>query len=65
MAQIPVGTKFIGLSPNYQTKERRSTLINSESEPYTMQDFIDTIQNKTWLNDKIKPYELYLKLIYE
>lgn len=29
------------------------------------QDFVDTIQNKTWLNDTITPYELYLKLIYE
>jgi superfamily II DNA or RNA helicase/HKD family nuclease len=28
-------------------------------------DFIDTIQKKTWMNDKILPYELYLKLIYE
>lgn len=28
-------------------------------------DFIDTITNKTWLNDQILPYELYLKLIYE
>ncbi len=28
-------------------------------------DFVDTIQNKTWLNDTITPYELYLKLIYE
>ena len=28
-------------------------------------DFVDTIENKTWLNDSIKPYELYLKLIYE
>jgi superfamily II DNA or RNA helicase len=28
-------------------------------------DFIDTIQTKTWLNDQIMPYELYLKLIYE
>jgi len=28
-------------------------------------DFVDTIQNKTWLNDAITPYELYLKLIYE
>ena len=28
-------------------------------------DFIDTITNKTWLNDQITPYELYLKLIYE
>jgi len=29
------------------------------------EDFVDTIQNKTWLNDQILPYELYLKLIYE
>jgi superfamily II DNA or RNA helicase len=29
------------------------------------QEYIDTIQTKTWLNDKITPYELYLKLIYE
>ena len=28
-------------------------------------DFVDTVQNKTWLNDTITPYELYLKLIYE
>lgn len=28
-------------------------------------DFIDTITTKTWLNDQITPYELYLKLIYE
>lgn len=28
-------------------------------------DFVDTIENRTWLNDSIKPYELYLKLIYE
>jgi len=27
--------------------------------------FIDTIQNRTWLNDSITPYELYLKLVYE
>jgi superfamily II DNA/RNA helicase len=28
-------------------------------------EFIDTVQKKTWLNDTITPYELYLKLIYE
>ncbi len=28
-------------------------------------DFVDVIQKKTWLNDSISPYELYLKLIYE
>ncbi len=29
------------------------------------EDFVDTIQYKTWLNDQILPFELYLKLIYE
>lgn len=28
-------------------------------------EFIDTVQKKTWLNDTITPYELYLKLLYE
>lgn len=29
------------------------------------EDFVDAVQKKTWLNDSITPYELYLKLIYE
>lgn len=29
------------------------------------EEFIDAVQKKTWLNDSITPYELYLKLIYE
>ncbi len=29
------------------------------------QEYIQTVQEKTWLNDSITPYELYLKLIYE
>jgi len=28
-------------------------------------DFVDTVTQKTWLNDTITPYELYLKLVYE
>ncbi len=28
-------------------------------------DFVEAVQKKTWLNDTITPYELYLKLIYE
>lgn len=38
MATVAPGTKFIGLSANYQTVERRSSLINSESEAYTIED---------------------------
>ena len=29
------------------------------------EEFVDAVKNKTWLNDTILPYELYLKLIYE
>jgi hypothetical protein len=38
MTAIPSGTKFVGLSANYPTVERRSSLINSESEAYTIED---------------------------
>ncbi|MDI6782760.1 MAG: helicase-related protein, partial [bacterium] len=27
--------------------------------------YLDTIQTKTWLNDTVTPYELYLKFLYE
>lgn len=29
------------------------------------EEFVDAVQKKTWLNDSITPYELYLKLVYE
>lgn len=29
------------------------------------QEYIDTVQKRTWLNDYILPYELYLKFLYE
>jgi superfamily II DNA or RNA helicase len=35
-----------------------------KSEPLTA-DFINTLNNRTWLNKDITPYELYLKFIYE
>jgi HKD family nuclease len=28
-------------------------------------EYVQTIQEKTWLSDNVSPYELYLKLIYE
>ncbi|MBI2146016.1 helicase, partial [Candidatus Woesearchaeota archaeon] len=28
-------------------------------------EFVETINNKTWINDKITPFELYLKFLYE
>lgn len=29
------------------------------------QEYIETIKTRTWLNDEITPYELYLKFLYE
>jgi superfamily II DNA or RNA helicase len=30
-----------------------------------LEDFVETISKKTWLNDEITPYELYIKFLYE
>lgn len=65
-----------GLSDNY---EFNVELKNSADVKYALDKFeklwkeavdisevyVDTIDKKTWLNDKINPYELYLKFLYE
>ena len=43
MAQIPLGTRFIGISEEVDLKERGSTFMNRTQEPYNMQDIIDSI----------------------
>ncbi len=57
---------------NVQLKDKRDVhfaedQFNSlwEDSVDLSEDFVDTITQKTWLNDQITPYELYLKLIYE
>jgi superfamily II DNA/RNA helicase len=35
-----------------------------ESVPLN-QTYVDAIEHRTWLNDQVTPYELYLKLLYE
>lgn len=45
MAIIPSTEKFIGLSANVDTVNKRSAIINEESQAYTMQDIIDTVEN--------------------
>lgn len=42
MAIVPSTTRFIGISPSVNLTERKSSTINAETEPYTMQDIIDT-----------------------
>ena len=29
------------------------------------EEYVDTIRNRTWLNDRITPYQIYLKFLYE
>ena len=43
MATIPLDEKFIGLSASVDTTQKRSELINEQSQAYTMQDIIDTV----------------------
>ena len=36
----------------------------ADAVPVT-EDYVDTLRTKTWLNDRIVPYDLYLKFLYE
>ena len=43
MAIIPGTTRFIGISPSVDLKEKKSAQINSKTEPYTMADISETV----------------------
>ena len=43
MAIIPNGKRFIGISENVDLVEKKSSQINRDTEPYTMQDISDTV----------------------
>ena len=43
MANIPLTTRFIGIADTVNLVEKKSSQINSETEPYTMQDIIDSV----------------------
>jgi hypothetical protein len=53
MPQIPLNEQFIGLSANVNTAERRSALINEQSQAYTMQDIVDTVSNAVSSNPQV------------
>lgn len=38
MATVPSGTRFIGISENVSLKERKSAVLNAETQPYTIDD---------------------------
>jgi hypothetical protein len=43
MSTVPSGTRFIGISENVNLTERKSAVLNAETQPYTIQDLVDTI----------------------
>lgn len=53
MATIPLNTQFIGLASTVDTTERRSALINAESDAYTMQDIVDTVSPTVTANPSV------------
>jgi hypothetical protein len=42
MAQVPLNTRFIGISQNVDLTEKKSSVLNAETQPFTMQDIVDT-----------------------
>ncbi len=42
MANVPLTTRFIGISENVNLTERKSAVLNAETQPFTMQDIVDT-----------------------
>jgi hypothetical protein len=53
MAVIPNDTRFIGINPTVDLRERRSARINRETQPVSMQD----------ITDSIRPYKVYTALL--
>jgi hypothetical protein len=43
MSTIPSGTRFIGISENVNLTERKSAVLNAETQSYTIQDIADTV----------------------
>ena len=43
MSTISSGTRFIGIAPSVNLTERKSTLINDQTEPFTVEDISSLI----------------------
>jgi hypothetical protein len=43
MSTVPSGTRFIGIASNVNLVEKKSALINSETQPFTIEDIIDSV----------------------
>jgi hypothetical protein len=43
MSTVPSGTRFIGIAENVNLTERKSAVLNSDTQAYTIQDLADTV----------------------
>lgn len=43
MATVPNGTRFIGIATSVDLTERKSALLNKQTEPFTIEDIADTV----------------------
>lgn len=43
MANVPLSTRFIGISENVNLTERKSAVLNADTQPYTIADLVSTI----------------------
>jgi hypothetical protein len=43
MATVPNGTRFIGIATSVDLTERKSALLNKQTEPFTIEDISDTV----------------------
>jgi len=43
MATVPSGTRFIGIATDVNLVEKKSALLNKETQPYTINDLVNTI----------------------
>ena len=43
MANVPLTTRFIGISESVNLEEKKSSVLNAEAQPFTMQDIVDTV----------------------
>jgi len=55
MANIPVTTRFIGIADTANLVEKKSAQVNAETQPYTMQDIIDTVPVSPGIVETIVP----------
>jgi hypothetical protein len=65
MAIVPNDTRFIGINPTVDLRERRSARINRETQPHTMQDITDSIRPYKVLTAIITAYDNDAPIIVE